>query len=218
MTEHLLSPRLLFRFSLPCLRHEPLWPKGGATLGPEFTLPALGDLDQDRRFAEVRAAWSPEGLAFTVRVEGKRQQPWCRDSRPDESDGLRVFLDTRDTHNVHRASRFCHGFIFMPAGTGRALDEPAAEPMLINRAKENAKPVRPGVLQARREKRVDGYILDAFIPAVALHGFDPSEHPRLGFNYAVVDRELGIQSLSCSVEFPYAEDPSLWTTLELMDR
>lgn len=211
----LVSPRMLFRFAVPIRHQQPLWPKGGATLDESCALPALGDLDLDRRFAEVRAAWSPEGLLFTVRVDGKRQQPWCRDSRPDESDGLRVFLDTRDTHNIHRASRFCHGFIFMPTGAGRALDEPAAEPLLINRAKEHAKPVRPGVLQVRREKRVDGYLLDAFIPAAALQGFDPAEHPRVGFNYAVVDRELGVQSFSCSVEFPYAEDPSLWASLVL---
>jgi hypothetical protein len=213
----MLPARFLFRLSLPCRKKQPLWTPKGAQLGEEYQLLHLGELDEEKAFADIRAAWSDEGLAFAARVSGKRQLPWCRDSRPDDSDGLRIWVDTRDTHNVHRASRFCHQFIFMPTGGGRALDEPVAEQLLINRAKENAKPIHPGVLQAVREKRVDGYHLEAFIPAAALTGFDPVEHPRLGFTYAVVDRELGEQSLSCTGEFPYREDPSLWSTLELVE-
>jgi hypothetical protein len=41
------------------------------------------------------------------------------------------------------------------------------------------------------------------------------EHPRLGFCYAVMDRELGWQTFTVGPEFPFAEDPSLWGTLEL---
>ncbi|MBS0210710.1 MAG: hypothetical protein JSS27_17340 [Planctomycetes bacterium] len=211
----LIAPRFLFRYAVPCRKCEPLWTANGAPLGPEHALPPLGDLDLDRPWGEVRVGWSDEGLAFWVRVEGKKQPPWCRDARPDESDSLRVWVDTRDTKNIHRASRFCHAFIFMPAGSGRALDDPVAEQWLINRAKENPKPIKPGVLQAHREKRVGGYILSAFVPASALTGFDPAEHPRLGFTYAIVDREIGTQSFSCGSEFPYQEDPSLWGTLEL---
>lgn len=213
----LLSERFLFRFAVPCRRQEPLWTSDGPQLGSQHVLPVLAALEPGRVFAEVRAGWSQAGLAFFVRVEGKKHPPWCRESRPDESDGLRVWIDTRDTHNIHRATRFCHQFIFMPAGSGRALDDPVAEQMLINRARENAAPVRPGVLQVRRQKRVDGYLLEAFVPAAALTGFDPAESPRLGFTYAVVDRELGEQTFSCGGEFPYREDPSLWATLDLVD-
>ena len=46
-------------------------------------------------------------------------------------------------------------------------------------------------------------------------GFEPQEHPRLGFNYAIVDRELGLQTFSVGHPLPYDEDPSLWATLEL---
>lgn len=213
---HLLPPSFLFRFSAPCRHKHPVWTEKGAHLDESYRLPGPGELDGGRQFAEIRAAWSEAGLAFAARIEGKRQPPWCRESRPDDSDGLRIWIDTRDTHNIHRAGRFCHQFVFMPAGTGRGLDEPVAEQLLINRAKENAKPVRPGVLAVRREKRVDGYLLEAFIPAAALTGFDVEENPRLGFMYALVDRELGDQTFHCSPEFPYREDPSLWATLELV--
>jgi hypothetical protein len=215
MSDMLIAPRFLFRYSVPCRQIKEAWKPGATMLGAEHTLPWFGSLDDERPYAEVRAAWSPAGLIFQCRVEGKRQQPWCRESRPDESDGLRVWIDTRDTHNVHRATKFCHAFIFMPAGSGRALDEACAEQLLINRAKENARPIRPGVLQASSQKRVDGYVLEAFVPAAALAGYDPAEHGRLGFTYAVIDRELGEQVFSCPMDYPYREDPSLWATLEL---
>jgi hypothetical protein len=216
MAEPLIPARFLFRFAVPCLWRSPVWSATGAGLGEEFRLLNCSDLEPGNKSVDVRAAWSDEGLVFAARVEGKTQAPWCRESRPDDSDGLRVWIDTRDTHNIHRATRFCHQFIFMPTGTGRGLEEPVAEQLLINRARENAKPIRPGILQIRREKRVDGYILEAFVSAAALTGFDPAEHPRLGFTYALVDRELGEQTFSCPSDFPYRDDPSLWSTLELV--
>ena len=144
--------------------------------------------------------------------------PWCRESRPDESDGLRLWIDTRDTHNIHRASRFCHQFIFLPSGSGRNLGDPYGELYFINRARENPKAIRHELLKSRSEKRVDGYVLEAHIPAAAITGWDPAEHAKLGFTYAVVDQELGEQTFSCGKEFPYRDDPSVWGTLELVSR
>ncbi|HVC96104.1 MAG TPA: hypothetical protein VND64_20645, partial [Pirellulales bacterium] len=174
----LLPASFLFRFSVPCRYRSPLWTEAGANLDESFRLITPVELDGRSAFAEFKIGWNEQGLAFSAKVVGKRQAPWCRESRPDDSDGVRLWIDTRDTHNIHRAGRFCQQFIFMPAGAGRALDEPAAEQILINRARENAKPVRPGTLAVRREKRVDGYLLEGFIPAAALTGFDPEENPK----------------------------------------
>lgn len=68
----------------------------------------------------------------------------------------------------------------------------------------------------RVERIKGGYRLETFLPAAALNGFDPEEHPRLGFFYAVRDLEHGEQTLSVGTEFPFADDPSLWATLELV--
>ena len=127
----------------------------------------------------------------------------------------RFWIDTRDAHNIHRASRFCHRFIFLPSGGGQRLDQAVAELVPINRAKESPKPVAAGSLRVQSTKRHDGYLLHAFIPASTLTGYDPNETQRLGFSYAVVDRELGWQTFSVGPEFPFVEDPSLWGTLEL---
>ncbi len=61
-----------------------------------------------------------------------------------------------------------------------------------------------------------GYIVEAFLPATVLNGFDPEQNPRLGFYYVVKDTELGEQVLSVGADFPYWEDPSLWSVLELV--
>lgn len=216
MAEPLLPATFLFRFSVPCRYHDPVWTDQGIELPDACHLPSFGELEGRTLFADVRAAWNEKGMAFTVRVEQKRQPPWCRESRLDDSDGLQVWIDTRDTHNVHRASRFCHRFVFLPAGGGRQQEDPVADQLLIHRARENAQPIRPGTLKVRSEKRVNGYLLQACIPAGVMTGYDPADYTRLGFTYAVIDRELGWQTLGVGNEFPFQEDPSLWATLELV--
>jgi hypothetical protein len=215
MADSLIPARAIFRFAVPCLHAGAGSLAGGLELPERFQLPFFGELEGRAPLAEVRAAWNDEGLVFSVRVFGKRQAPWCRDVRIDDSDGLQVWIDTRDTHNIHRASRFCHRFVFLPSGGGPKLEAPVAEQMLINRARENPKPVKSAQIKARSEKRVDGYVLRAVVAADALTGFDPADHPRLGFTYLVADRELGEQTFTVGGEFPFREDPSLWGTLEL---
>lgn len=215
MTNDLLPSSALFRFSLPCQPH----PKAGTpglALDDSYILPSFAALDGAPPIVEVRAAWNATALHFVASVTGKKQSPWCRASMLDSSDGLRVWIDTRDTHNIHRASRFCHQFVFLPTGGGPRLDLPVAEQSLINRARENATPVREKTLRVANQKIAGGYQLEAIIPTSALTGFDAEEHPKLGFFWAVEDRELGAISLSLNSQFPIAEDPSLWATLELV--
>ena len=134
----------------------------------------------------------------------------------EDSDALQVWIDTRDTHNIHRASRFCHRFIALPCGGGRAYDQPVVDQLLVDRAGKTPTRCGPGCCKVTSEKRVGGYVLSVFIPAAALTGFNPADHPRLGFTYFVFDRELGQQYFSVGSEFPFPSDPSLWGTLELV--
>jgi hypothetical protein len=216
MTSPLLAPRFLFRFAVPCRYRERLWTAKGVQLDETYALPHLGQLDDDPPLAEVRVAWSEQGLALQARVEGKRHSPWCRAGQMDESDGLHVWIDTRDTHNIHRASRFCHRFVFLPCGGGQRGEEALAGQLTINRAREQAKPAAKDQLHVRSETFSGGYTIAACIDAAALTGFDPQEHPRLGFMYAIHDRERGQQTFTVGGEFPYEEDPSVWGTLELV--
>ena len=218
-SNQLLSPTFLFRFSVPCLHRKVIWSENsGSQLDEACRLPSFGAaFGQGPAFADLRAAWNENGLSFWLQVAGKKQPPWCRPDRLEDNDGLHIWIDTRDTHNIHRASRFCHRFAFFPAGGGRSFDQPLEAQMLINRARENASPVPERMLQVRSEKRVDGYRLDCHIPAAALTGFDPNDYTRLGFFYLVQDRELGWQTFSVDNAFPFDEDPSVWGTLELVE-
>ena len=216
MSDPLLPARFLFRFAAACRYKSPLWTPQGAALDETFRLPDLGELEGHGAATDFRVAWSEAGLALAARVAGKTQPPWCRASRSEDSDGVQVWLDTRDVHNVHRAGRFCHRFIFLPGGGGQRLDEPVALWLPIHRAREEPRPIGPGQVQIRSEKGARGYFLEAFLPAEVLTGFDPQEHPRLGFTYAVIDRELGEQTFGVGSPLPYQEDPSLWATLEMV--
>jgi hypothetical protein len=232
MSTPLLPTRFLFRFSAACRYRDPLWTADGAGLDESYRLPSFAELEGRPVWAEVRAAWSDAGLAFTVVVQGKQQPPWCRESRPEDSDCLQIWIDTRDVHAVHRAGRFCHRFIFLAGGESTtkgmkpndlkankkiasAAFPTMAEPVPINRSREQPNPIRAGLLQARCQRQGNDYTLHALVPAEALTGFDPAEHPRLGFTYAVIDRELGQQTFGVGGPMPFPEDPSLWATLEL---
>jgi len=216
MSDALISPRLLFHFSMPCRYGDPLWTTKGAALGEEHVIASFSQLEQPGASPEMRVGWSRLGLAFRLEVRGKRQAPWCRAERPEDSDGLQLWLDTRDVKNVHRAGRFCHRLFFLPAGAGRGFTRPVAGVLPIPRARAPHGPIHENQLKVLCSDRSDGYVLDAFIAADALTGFDPDEHTRLGFTYAVMDRELGEHTLGVGGPMPYQQDPSLWTTLELI--
>ena len=215
MSSALIPQRFLFRFAVPCYYRQPVWKPGDGGLEPLYRLPNLAELEGRAAAADVRAAWSEAGLAFRVEVRGKQQPVWCRSTRPEDSDGVRFWIDTRDVHNVHRAGRFCHCFQFLPLGGGMRMNDPLSQMTPINRAREQPRTIKASSLSARAAILPGGYVLDAFIAAEALTGFDPQEHPRLGFTYAISDRELGEQTFAVGGAMPFAEDPSLWGTLEL---
>jgi hypothetical protein len=212
----LVAPRFLFRFSVPCRYSGNLGGAQGSNLDERYRLASFAELDGKRAWADVRAAWSEEGLAFSIAVSGKKQPPWCRSNRPEESDGVQIWIDTRDVHNIHRATRFCHRFLFMPGGHGKQHSDPLAQWLPIHRARDQPRAIQSGDVKVRSQTQSGGYLLDAFLAAGALTGFEPQEHPSIGFNYAVVDRELGELTFSAGSPLPYREDPSLWATLELV--
>jgi hypothetical protein len=216
MAEQLISSTMLFRFAAPCCYTEQRWAAGGLELGDEHRLPCFAQLHGAKQFADVRLGWNEAGIALNVVVRGKQQPPWCRDSRIDDSDGVQLWIDTRNTQNIHRAGRFCHRFAFLPIGSGRRLDDPVAVLLAINRAKESPRETEPGALKVHCERLADGYRLEGLISAAALTGFNPAEHPAMGFTYAIIDRELGWQTFSVGPELPFMEDPSLWSTLDLV--
>ncbi|HXG08556.1 MAG TPA: hypothetical protein VNK04_02095 [Gemmataceae bacterium] len=215
----LIPHRFLFRIAYPCryVKDMPREQDDGLVELPESCrIDNFAGLDEKRNFADVRLAWNELGLGLQVEVRGKEQLPQGDAARPRGSDGLTLWIDTRQARGSHRASRYCHQFHFLPTGGGPEREEPVFAQTKINRALQDAPLCAPGAVPFRSTPRKGGYRLEAFLPAAVLNGFDPEQNPRLGFFYAVRDAELGEQLLSADSDFPYWEDPSLWSVLELV--
>lgn len=214
----LIPYRFLFRIAYACPYIVDVPREGGDELVdlPETCrIDGFSDMDERRPFADVRLGWNEGGLALQVEVRGKEESPVGDAARPRQSGGVTVWIDTRDARTAHRASRFCHQFHFLVSGGGPDKDEPVFVQSRINRASQDAPVVDADQVPFQFVRLRNGYRLEAFLPAAALWGFDPEQNPRLGVHIAVHDRELGEQSLSVGDDFPWGEDPSLWSVLEL---
>jgi hypothetical protein len=216
-SSQLIASTFLFRFALPCrpLREWPPSFDADLQLPDACRLPALSTLDGHPQFGQLALAWHAEGLALSLRISGKSQTPWCRESSPELSDGLSLFIDTRPSGDIHRASRFCHHFVFMPLSGSARQTRPLARLVSIARAKEEPKPIGAKAIPISAKLSRDGYCLSGTIPAELLTGYDVEESRKLGFFYIVRDRELGWQSLGVDDSYPVMSDPSLWGSLEL---
>jgi hypothetical protein len=215
----LVPHRFLLRIAHPC-RHVKDMPR--AERGQLLDLPAecrvdnFAAMDGQSNFADISLAWNELGLGLVVEVHGKERAPQGDAARPRGSDGTTLWLDTRGARGSHRASRYCHQFHFLAAGGGPDREDPAFVQTNINRALEDAPHVATAEVAMLVRPIRGGYRLEAFLPAAALHGYDPEQHSRLGFFYAVRDDERGEQLLSGTAEFPFWEDPSLWGVLALV--
>lgn len=204
---------LLMRYRFPCRHFD------GSDLksvpGEEYRLPAIGRFEGQRVFADWRVGWNAGGLRISLRVTGRTASLWCKPAQILESDGLHVWIDTRESHDVHRATRYCHWLMAMPCG-GSSGDGSHCSMLKINRAKEDSPAINRARALCGAKVRRDGYDLDLFLPAAMLNGWNPDEQPTIGFFLAVSDRELGWQTLGVGPELPLFEDPSLWQTLRLV--
>jgi hypothetical protein len=221
MSTPLIPQSFYFRVAMPCRRVEGLPRPGGKgrllDLPDSCRLPQLARLDGREPWAEVRAAWNPSGLAVQVEVTGKPGRIAHDPILPDASDGVTLWIDTRDTREVHRATRFCHRYtaVLVP---GKAKDpEVSVSLRPIHRALADPPKARADAVVARAEATRKGWRLELFFPAESLHGFDPETNRRLGLYYNVTDPDRGDQFLTVGRDFPVGEDPSLWATLELRD-
>ncbi|MEX0702054.1 MAG: hypothetical protein WD069_08155 [Planctomycetales bacterium] len=214
-----LPSPFLFRYAFPVERLDAL-PRSGKKL---LDLPAECALENPsallgraQPFGELRVAWNDGGFGVSATVAGKKVPLAANLRQPAEADGLQVWIDTRNTQSIHRAGRYCHHFCLLPAASGSGKIGATVIQMPIARAREETPFADAGRIRTRADATGDGYRLEAWFPAETLHGFDPEASPRLGFYYMLRDAELGEQHLTVGPEFPFAHDPSLWSTLELV--
>ena len=219
-TAPLLPQSFWFRLSVPCRRVDSVPKSAGKRLldmPDECRLPQTPLLDGLKPWADVRVAWNAKGLAIEVEAEGKLDAVWS-DDRPEAFCGMHVWVDTRDTRDVSRATRFCHRFdARVVRGKTQDAVQVSVQQKPIARAVADAPISHGDAILAKVERLKTKWRLELFLPAECLHGYDPETNRRLGFAYQVSDADRESQYLGVGREFPLGENPSLWSTLELRD-
>jgi len=178
-------------------------------------LPALGGLDGRPEFAEVWACWNESGIAVACRVSGKRQPLQCDPQSYWTGDNLRICIDTRDARDNKRATRLCQQFYFLPTGGGPKGRDACAGVGKFQRVREEAPPVNAGALRVAANVTATEYSMTGFIPTECMPGFDPTEHPRIGFYYMLEDADFGQQFLTVGDDLLWYADPSTWASAVL---
>ena len=209
-----------FRFAMPIQRIDalPRREKQMLKLPDDCRLFWPGsELSESRIPVRLSVAWNPKGLAIAVEVSGKQHPAVSNVDRPDETDGLQVWINTRNTTSIHRANRLCHHFCLLPNGAGNDGLDPVVRQIPIARAAEDSPIFPPDAFKIQSERRTYGYFLEAWLPSECLNGFAPDESSQLAFYAMLRDSELGDHCLTVDAAFPFASDPSLWQTLDLLD-
>jgi hypothetical protein len=224
----LIPQAFWFRPALNCRRvnglpRDPRAPGLLLDLDPSCILPTLSTLEGREPWFEPRAAWNDAGLALALTAHTDAlQQPTPDPADPaDSSHTVQIWIDTRDTHDAHRASRFCHRFgIDLRPGRAPGSLEPRITQKNIARALAEPPRARLDAILARASilSRPTGWRLELFFKAEALNGFEPETNRRLGLLLLVSDARHGELFLGgLGREFPIGEDPSLWPKLDLID-
>ena len=216
--ENLVPNRFLFEFELPLQWRKDLGllhNRGIAGFVDAERLPLLGALDGEPALADIWACWSESGLAVGCQVRRGPRSLKCDAKDPGGSDGLWICVDTRGSRDLRRANRFCRRFLVMPKGGGSKGDTPVVLSPAFQRSREDAPTVRLDDVLIRGEIKDKSYSLLTIFPAEVLPGFNPLEHPRIGFYYMIQDRELGTQCLTVDNELQWDIDPSTWATAVL---
>ncbi|MEZ6057801.1 MAG: hypothetical protein R3C01_13970 [Planctomycetaceae bacterium] len=164
---------------------------------------------------DLRLAWNPKGIGLELTVTGRKLPVLSQVDYPTRADSLQIWIDTRNTQNVHRATRFCHSFCLLPRGGGDKGEMAMAVQVPVSRAQSDAPMVDEDPILIQSTVDAKGYRLEAWIPKESLHGFDPVQQPLLGFFCCLNDAELGRIPLAHGAEFPFESDPTLWESIEL---
>ncbi len=188
-------------------------------LGEEYAIPALSTLSGGKRFAEIAMAWSIDGLFFHSRLRAPAgREAAIANSLSPKSQLFSVYLDTRWSPGVHRATSYCHRFDFILTRPTRSQSVIRGHGELspIQRARSAPAAVHPQDISVATFFHSAGYDIKAFLKGDTLTGYSPEEFQEIGIFYTINDSVLGNQIMARTLQSPYFEDPSVWCRGQLL--
>jgi hypothetical protein len=207
-----LAPINFIQIQGTCLYIEtPPLPLPDEKKGAAYLLPDTSTLCHEDAFAKVSLGWNRNGLAALVFVD----QPLARTLYPEiqQGDSVELFIDTRDIKTSGYNTRFCHHFYFLP----EAFEGHQAGEITRFRTEESHSHCDPTLLKIKTKSTKTGYLMQIFIPSECLHGYDPDQFDRIGFTYRINRPDGHSQHYTAlSDEFRLEEQPSLWSSLKLI--
>lgn len=186
-------------------------------LPEKFALPDTSGLCDEYSFAKVYMAWGYQGITVQVNVH----QAFHQSNFPNitRGDSVELFFDTRDVKTSGFNTRFCHRFFFLP----KDVDGHQAGELTHFRTEDVHELCDPKNLKIEasfKDSFFKGaqYSMKIFIPAQCLHGYDPEQFDRFGFNYRINRVGGGPQHFSATTgDFKIEEQPSLWSSVKLVE-
>lgn len=209
-----LTPINFFQVSIDC---HPLPPIKEAPFAltsknyQKYLLPDLSALSDDDTFAKIALGWNREGIELFAMID----QPYLRANYPqfEKGDSLELCIDTRDVKTSGYNTRFCHHFLFLP----EAVEGLQAAELTKFRTEDAHEPCASADLKVKSTLKHDHYIMQCFIPAHCLQGYDPDQFDRFGMTYRVNRANGSPQHFSVlSGEYKFQEQPSLWGSVRLI--
>lgn len=200
-----LSPVHFFQLSVDCFQVN--LKAGFGKFEKKHLLPNTSPLCNEDYFADVSLGWNREGIAAEVSLSESFQEA----SYPNiaNGDSVELMIDTRDVKTSGYNTRFCHHFFFLP----ESIEGRQAGEMTTFRTEDIHDLCDPQDLKVFCRKTM----MQIFIPASCLYGYDPDQFDRLGFTYRINRRGNFPQHFSAVTNnFQVEQQPSLWSSLKLV--
>lgn len=214
LKELLGDPSWLFDLGFPIKPLSKQVPKPSSLewkLSDEYRLPVLNSLSDVKSFAEFAMGWSDAGLFVQLSVKSPHGVT-SASSVSKRTAIMSVYLDTRWSPGVHRASMYCHRFelILDRPTSASPINRGHGELSPIQRARAAPNPIHPTDIPVATFLQTDGYTIRTFLRSDVLTGFEPQEYQDIGVFYSIDDSLAGSQLLARTRNCPYFEDPSVW--------
>jgi hypothetical protein len=188
-------------------------------LGQEFAMPALSSLSGGKEFAKVYLAWTGTGFYFQAVLKSDKRRSLASEANNfSRTAHISLYLDTRWSPGVHRATSFCHRFdFFLKRPTeSEPTQRGHGELVSIQRARASPTEVHPSQISVVSIYQPGGYDIKAYLPSATLTGFAPDEYQDFGIYYTLNDPVFGTQIMARTLQSPYFEDPSVWCRARLI--